>query len=153
MSEIVQEIIKGRNKIVIFDNGRRKVIRNFEGESRTQQSHRQMTNINTIVSKALKGQTVPITSENALYGDFTQFTDFQDAQNKIIEAREAFMNLPSQVRKACNNDPAVAVDYINNPDNKDFLIQNGVLEPPLDWVPPDKRNKGDETPNPEPSPE
>lgn len=114
-------------KISERENGRKRVQIFLDPESKTEQSHKKRCDINTIMAKARKTGQMPIKS-GAFYGDFTTGVEYQDYQNKILEANEAFMNLPSDVRKKFNNNPSELIDFVNDPENEKEAADLGLFE-------------------------
>lgn len=55
--------------------------------------------------------------------------DYQTALNQVILAQQMFDELPSQVRKEFNNNPTEFVEYCQNTDNYEHLIELGLAEP------------------------
>jgi len=101
-----------------------------EGASRTEQAHANEVNINTIMARVEKGQTVSINTASPLYGDFTGVSDYQTACDTVIQAQEDFMALPAKVRSRFDNDPAKLIEFIQNPENKEELIELGLIDDP-----------------------
>jgi len=104
----------------------------IEGEEiRVEQSHKDEVNINNIVKRA--GGMELIAKVNALtqfeYDDVTG-NDFQESMNAIIKARDTFDQVPSEIRKQFDNDPAKFMDFVHNPDNSDALIEMGLKKAP-----------------------
>ena len=62
-----------------------------------------------------------------MYGDFTNIEDFHNANNRIIQAREDFLALPSEIREQFDNDPGQLVEFINDPDNIEEAQEMGLL--------------------------
>ena len=60
------------------------------------------------------------------YGDFSSVLEFQQAQNILIEAQDAFDALPASLRKRFDNDPAVMLEFIENPDNREEAEKLGL---------------------------
>lgn len=102
-----------------------------ENENLAEQSHKEDTDINTIVRRIEKG--VPLdpfsTRTNGVYGDFTQYQDYQQNLNTVIQAQEAFDSLRAEVRKRFDNDPAQLMKFLDDEKNREEAIQLGLLEP------------------------
>lgn len=96
--------------------------------SRTQQSMKDETNINTIVGRFLKTGLVPESVVKPSYGDFSAVLDYQTAQNALIAAEKNFMQLPSGLRARFHNDPQAFMDFCINPDNLDELRKLGLAK-------------------------
>lgn len=121
----------GGKKRVSFSTGK---------ETQTKQCFKDETDINNIMKKwAITGQSPLPGRGNPQYGDFSSIMDYQSSLNAVIEANAAFENLPAQIRKRFSNDPALFVDFVQNPQNKEELIELGLAERPPKYHP----NSGD----------
>lgn len=99
------------------------------GESRTEQAHKDETDINRIMKKYEKtGLLNHVNQYKGDYGDFTRAPEYQEALNSVMEANEMFMTLPAAIRKQFGNDPASFVEYVGNPENAESLITMGLAE-------------------------
>lgn len=65
-----------------------------------------------------------------VYEDFGSTESYQDAMNKIRRAEAVFAALPARVRQRVNNDPAQLIDFVENPENDDELIELGLKNKP-----------------------
>lgn len=73
----------------------------------TQQQFKDECDVNRIVANAERGVPPRFQNRGApQYGDFSDVPDLTQAHNIIREAREAFLNLPSQLRLELENNPA-----------------------------------------------
>ena len=63
----------------------------------TQAEHARDCDINVIMEKYLRSGTVAARTDMGTYGDFSEGTDFHEAQNLIIKARGQFGALSGQV--------------------------------------------------------
>lgn len=111
----------------VRENGTRRVSSVPVGESKTEQSHRQVVNINTIVAKARKGIPPRIQKGDGLYGDFTGYQDYHTVMNRINDAQQDFMTLPAQTRERFGNDVGQLLDFIADPANEDQARELGLL--------------------------
>jgi len=106
----------------------------FTGESKTQQQFKDETNINNIMARYEKTGLIDHLNNRAPnYGDFTEVDDYQSAVNKIMLADEYFMELPAKIRAHFNNNPAEFLEFTENPENMDAMIEMGLAyapEPP-----------------------
>lgn len=109
------------------ENGTRRVSHVPVGESKTEQSHRQTVNINTIVAKARKGIPPRIQKGDGLYGDFSGFTDFHTTMNRINDAKADFLCLPAAIRERFANDVGRLLDFISDPANEKEARELGLL--------------------------
>jgi len=108
--------------------------------SRTKQSFRKECDINTIMRRYQKtGVLVDPSTINAgripQYGDFSSGADFLDVQNRIALARETFATLPSQIRARFDNDPADALDFMADPNNRAECVELGLMAAPEQAAP------------------
>lgn len=85
--------------------------------TRAQQQFKEECDINTIVKRFGITGKLPENVKMPLQGDFAEVRDYQDALNKMIEADEAFMKMPAEVRERFQNDPGKFVDYVSNEEN------------------------------------
>lgn len=100
------------------------------GESRTEQSHIGETNINAIIGRYHRTGLLPQRGRSGFYGDFTGITDYHDAVNRVKSAEDAFMSLPSKIRKRFENDPYNLLTFLENDDNRQEAIELGILPSP-----------------------
>jgi len=102
--------------------------------SRTKQSFRDAADINSIVAKARKtgilGDPTSIGSRKAVFGDFSSSGDFMAVQNRLVAVRNAFDELPSDVRLKFNNDPASLIDFMADSRNDAEAIKLGLKPKP-----------------------
>lgn len=92
------------------------------------QSSKKQCDINNIMAQYAKTGMLPqFRSKEPLYIDETLIPDAITSFNMVNEARELFLELPSRVRKAMDNDPRLMESFLADPENKDFLIKHGVL--------------------------
>jgi len=80
-----------------------------------------VTDINEIIRRSqISGQLVNPrdinTNRQAIYGDFSTGSDFEEANLKIAQVNQDFATLPSKVREQFNNDPKNLLDAIADPD-------------------------------------
>ncbi len=100
-------------------------------KGRTKQADAQQTDINLIVEHHREtGDLKHISSELAMYGDFSNVPDYQTALNQTIAAQRMFMMLPPAIRSRVENDPVKFVEFIEEPANAAEAITLGLLEDP-----------------------
>lgn len=92
----------------------KRVVKEFAGSGRTHQSFRDECNINNIMSRFEKTGIIEHTAKHqGYYGDLTQGPqDFRQALEMVREANNAFMELPSRVRKEFENSAAEFLDCV-----------------------------------------
>lgn len=118
-----------------------------DGQGRTHQEFREKVNINAIIKRwRSTGELVHVRRGQAMYGDFTDAPDYRQAVEKVMEAEEQFMKLPSAVRNLCKNDPALFMEALGNEEQLELLEKAGlVIDRPA-------VEKGPESPQPIPDP-
>jgi|TARA_A100001015_G_C15036330_1_gene736451 phage internal scaffolding protein len=100
------------------------------GESMTQQHFAEESEINNILrSHDRNGVIEHIHRGNAIYGDFSNITDFSDALDQIREAQQEFLNVPSEIREKFQNDAGQFFKFASDPNNLDELIKMGLANP------------------------
>lgn len=82
----------------------------FTQPSATMQNFKDDADINCIISRfettgVLVDPTVPV-SRVPQFGDFSELPSFQEAQNVMVVANNAFNALPATIRERFGNDPA-----------------------------------------------
>ena len=111
------------------ENGTLRVQLKTVGPSMTDQSDKNMVDINSIMANYAKTGLLPAFKEKVeSYIDTTQIPSYIEAQAQIREAGELFEQLPAPVRKLMDNNPANLEKVISNPEYKDILLKYGVLE-------------------------
>lgn len=110
------------------ENGSLRIRQQCEGESKTEQSHRDVVNINSIMRRYQKTGVVPQASSGAIYGDFTGVSDYRSALEAVRQADEAFMKLPSSVRKEFGHDPQRLLAFLSDPNNRQAAEDMGLIE-------------------------
>lgn len=111
----------------------------------TDQSAKKMCDINNIIMQYQKTGLLPHLSDQVgRYVDNTLAIPLEEAYERLSDAKHLFYQLPAQVRKLMDNDPAQLESYIQNPDNHSILVKYGVLE----LRTPPKKDEGVTTPSP-----
>lgn len=123
--------------------------------TRTKQSFKKECDINNIVAfYKKKGVIAHLNPAKPRYG-FAPSVDYVDALQLVIDAEQSFNDLPSEVRKRFDNDPAAFLEFVENPENDAELVKLGLANAPAaDNRPPEAANGGvaAEEPPPEGSP-
>jgi len=97
---------------------RKRVQYSDSSPSMTQQHMKEMTNVNSIIEKYRRtGSFNHLSTSPGQYGDFSQFRDFRESMNHVINAQQAFDGLPAHLRKRFSNDPANLVEFLDDPQN------------------------------------
>lgn len=123
----------------------------FVEPSATLQSFKDDADINCIIARyentgVLVDPSIPV-SRTPNFGDYSELPSYQEAQNVIIAAKNAFDSLSSKIRERFNNDPAAYFDFVRSLEKGseayDEAIRLGIVNEPS--------NSGHEVPpgNPE----
>lgn len=95
--------------------------------SKTQQSQKEESDINTIVRRfGLTGQ-LPENIKVPQYGDFTGIKDYQSALNVVRMAKESFDRLPIELRIRFRNDAEAFVNFVTDPENEKECQDMGLI--------------------------
>lgn len=131
---------------------RLRVAVDFTGQtSRTKQSFKNECDINKIMAKFQKtGAVTHLAAHGARYGDFTS-QDFSQAMNTIAQVNSMFEELPSTLRDRFGNDPEGFLDFVQNPDNHEEMVELGLANP-RPPTGPETAPEGAPEPSPEPPP-
>lgn len=98
-----------------------------------EQSHKKEVDINNIVKRAGSAEMIAKTAllQTPEYRfDDLPGNDFMEAHLILAKAEQSFGQLDSATRAEFNNEPARFLDYVQNPENKDKLIERGWANPP-----------------------
>lgn len=103
----------------------------------TEQSHKADSDINTIVRRIERGQPLSAFQQGSqgIYGDFTQFQDYQENLNTVIAAQEAFDSLPAPIRKRFDNDPVELMKFLDDNKNREEAENLGLVNKKPEPVP------------------
>lgn len=94
------------------------------------QSEKEDADINTIVKRfGLTGQ-LPSNVRVPSFQDFQEPLDFHQAMNLVVEAQEAFMTMPADIRSRFRNDPGTFMDFVLDPANREESEKLGLAIPP-----------------------
>jgi phage internal scaffolding protein len=119
---------------------------------KTEQSHKSMCNVDNIIRQYDRtGLITHVNNAVAQYGDYTEINEYQDNLNMVIEAQNAFDELPAHIRKKFSNDPGLFFEFATNPENKDELIELGLANAPVVVEPQEVKIVADATKTTEPT--
>lgn len=108
-------------------------VRKPVGVSRTEQSHKDRCDANKIVARYMRSGVLDEQMKGGLYGDFTSVSDYHTCVQKVCDARNDFMALPSSIRKRFEHDPAKVIEFLNDPANFDEAVALGMIpRPPVE---------------------
>lgn len=98
------------------------------GKSRTKQSFKRECDINVIMASYQKdGAIGHLNRHGADYG-FATSLDFSESMRVVVKAQEMFEDLPSSIRTRFGNDPALFLDFVQDDDNHDEMVEMGLVE-------------------------
>lgn len=104
-----------------------------EEETRTQQQFKDECDINVIIERFGLNGEIPQNVRVPLQEEFLEVFDYQSSLNKLIEADEAFMQYPAEIRAQFQNDAGKFVEFISDPDPDEAkqakLREWGLLRP------------------------
>lgn len=114
---LIDEVVEGRR------TGKR-----VKEESLTDQSGREDADINCLIRK-FGINSVKATPEQmeALSSISMDAMDYRESLDRIREAQEAFNDLPAEVRKEFDNDPAKYLEAFGDEKKKDLLKRLGLV--------------------------
>ncbi len=99
-------------------------------KSRTRQSEAKSADINTIMKGYEASGMLPQVGTDPLFQDVSEMPDYRTSLDMINAANTMFMNLPAELRKKFDNDPAEFLDFTSDPENRDEMIELGMLPKP-----------------------
>lgn len=115
------------NIITYRKNGSRRVTTSTPGGTLTKQSFGNETDINKIMAQYMQtGQLPAMNNLKPQFGDAPE-TDFQTAMNIVTSGQSLFNELPSDIRRDFNHDPAAFLDFCTDPENAEQLIEMGLM--------------------------
>ncbi len=92
-------------------------------DGRTKQSHKDETDIVKIMARFEKTGTMSHINEfQGEYVDYSDY-DFPEELRKLTRGREMFDALPAEVRREFGQSPQAFFAYVNDPANKDDLLE------------------------------
>lgn len=98
--------------------------------SHTKQSCKEECDINNILKQYKKtGIMTHISNASASYLDLPTDFDYQSALNTVMEAEQAFAELPSKVRDRFGNDPYKFLAGLEDPAIRPELEELGLFKP------------------------
>lgn len=78
------------------------------------------------------GDPATIGKRKAIFADCTELTDFHSLQIKIANAKQGFMQLPSDLRARFDNEPYKLVSFLQDESNYDEAVKLGLIQPKTD---------------------
>ena len=116
----------------------------FEGQGRTHQEFKDECDVNLIIPKYDRtGLLNHINEATAQYDDYSEVNEYQENLNFVIQARDNFMKLPSNIRKMFGNDAGMFFEFATDLCNKEKMIELG-LALPSDRTPREEAHRASE---------
>lgn len=99
------------------------------GRKLVKQSEREACDINVLMKRwEQHGVPIPPVGREPVYGDFSDGRSYQELLGRVMQIGNDFMDLPAEVRKACDNDPGKFLDMCSDPARLDELRALGLVE-------------------------
>lgn len=129
-------------KVEKLANGRVRVVTVNEEPSMTDQSFKELTDVNVIMSRYEKtGELVHQARSQGVYADVSGIRDYHESLQKVLDAHSAFASLDANVRNRFSNDPGKFLEFMSDSKNLDEAVELGLMERPKSkGVPPSKPN-------------
>jgi phage internal scaffolding protein len=94
--------------------------------SMTEQCHLPECKIQNIMAKYEKTNMLNhVAAHQGSYMDVISAPDFVEAQRMLAEANSMFESIPSKIREDFGNDPALFLEFIQDPKNKEKMEEYG----------------------------
>ncbi len=95
----------------------------------TKQSFKDECDINNILKKYEKSGILEHANKyQGQYADVTGTVDYQTALNTVMAAKDMFMSLPASIRTMFDNDPHEFLEFAQDPENQEAMIEMGLAE-------------------------
>lgn len=108
---------------------RRRVVQPEGGRQMTKQADRSLTDVNGIMERWKKfGAVQQPNLGRAMYGDFSQVGSYHEALDQVAQGEEAFLALPSHIRRYCDNDLGVFLELVHDPNRVGELEELGLID-------------------------
>lgn len=95
--------------------------------SLTKQEFGRDCDINNIVAMYKKGRPMPFTVTPGMFADVSEMGDYKTAVDVLMEAEILWRRLPLEVRQKAGGSPAAFLDYVNDPENAESLVDMGLV--------------------------
>lgn len=101
------------------------------------QSYKDQVDINNVMAQmARTGATEWLNHRQGTFEDVTGI-DFQTCMDTLLRAQGAFDDLPSNIRNRFQNNPALFLDYVHDPANREEMYSLGLaVRPEVSVAPP-----------------
>lgn len=103
----------------------------------TKQSHIKECDINNIMARYQKTGAISHMNNHASDYGFASSDDLHAALNTVNRANEMFNDLPSSIRTKFGNDPGLFLDFVQNPENMNEMVELGLANKSTETSQPD----------------
>lgn len=127
-----------RVEIVVRENGSKRVMYHFDDPSLTRQEFKDECDLAKIIARfsstpeGLEQLQMAQGFVQSRFEDVSDIPDYQTALMQVKAADEAFMRLPALVRTRFDNDPALFLDFVDDPKNFEELRTMGLVKPKVE---------------------
>lgn len=95
--------------------------------SLTKQSFADECDINNIMRRYERDGVIDhVKQYGGSYADVTEGFDYHRAMNVVAYAQEMFMSLPASIRSKFSNDPGAFLEFAQNPENLEKMVEMGL---------------------------
>lgn len=114
------------------------------GPSRTKQSEAPAADINNIVARFRKtGTLTHIASAMPQYGDYSNVDGYKEAVDQVMAAEAKFMELPPDIRAHVGNNVQNFIEFYEDEENLDYLVEKNLVESPEGYKSPAEREEAE----------
>ncbi len=112
-------------------------------DGRTQQCHKDECDIEKIMARFVVNGTIShVNKYQGVYADYSEY-DFAEQQKRLNEGIRVFDALPGEVRREFKQNPQAFFNFVNDPANKDDLLEKiPALAKPGTQLPPQRISQG-----------
>lgn len=96
--------------------------------SMTDQQWADDCDINNILKKYAQTGELPVSRRQGIYADLSEFGDYQNMLESVLDAQTQFASLPAEVRQRFRNDPHELITFLRDPANRDEAIRLGMVD-------------------------
>ena len=100
--------------------------------SLAQQQSKDDVDINVLLERFKITGVMPQSVVLPSYGDFTGVADYRSAQDAVLRAKNAFMDLPAQLRSRFDNDPQKLLEFVSDEKNRAEAVRLGLVLAPAE---------------------
>ncbi|WNK13521.1 MAG: internal scaffolding protein [Microvirus sp.] len=87
--------------------------------------------INKIIARCVKSNLpLPSASAAPLFADVSEIGSYDDCVRRVAAAKDAFMDLPADLRSRFDNEPSTLISFLADPANVPEAIKLGLLDQP-----------------------